>query len=88
MKQGKPNLLIKRFAGVQGGWQPQPIVALRAIPRLTELFAAGVEAGKFAAGLIKMSERHLRLKAKNKELRAKLKSPPAAEGRKDERAGN
>jgi hypothetical protein len=63
--------------GVQGApWHGVPIMALRDILRLTELFAAGVEAVKFAAGLIKMSEGHLGLRAKSQELRAILKSPP------------
>jgi hypothetical protein len=41
---------IKRFWR-GGGWQPRPIMALRAILQLTELFAAGEDAGKFAPGV-------------------------------------
>jgi hypothetical protein len=40
------------------------------------LFAAGVEAGKFAAQLLKISEGHLKRRAKSKERRAKSKSLP------------
>ena len=41
------------------GWQPQPIVAHYATPRLTELFAAGEDAGKLDTLVINLSAGHL-----------------------------